>query len=47
MGTNRMSSSQAEDEEGLRSSGTTPTAMIFTTYSMTIQLAPRTDATTL
>ena len=42
MGRKRMSSSHAEDDDGRRFSGTTPIAMIFTMYSMTIHV---TDAT--
>src|SRR5699024_9787114 len=46
-GTNRMSRSQAEDEDGRRFSGTTPIAMTLTAYSMTITVTDATEATTL
>src|SRR5699024_7741253 len=44
-GTNRMSRSQAEDEDGRRFSGTTPLALTVTAYSITVTAA--TEATTL
>src|SRR5699024_12245983 len=47
IGTNRMSSSHADDDDGRRFSGTTPTAMIFTMYSITIHVVVATDATML
>src|SRR5690625_3320232 len=46
-GTNRMSRSQAEDDDGRRFSGTTPIAMTLTAYSMTITVTDATEATTL